>query len=218
MILQGKEINLDDISVNFKFGLNDLITLIFKIRNVSGSIRNINFEYKSSGMFSWEDQGVISCDINSPYSKIKWIVRETPNQPLRFELASTHAEISKFKINIEQAKHKILDKMATSMFSGAIRRRVQTEAENSLEKQGNQITNRVNEQFANLQQKVSSAATSAAQGVSSAAQGVTSAAQKVVGQGSGTTAPPLDKPLTVPSNVPSNVPLPTSQFANPNVI
>jgi len=147
MILQGKEINLDDVSVNIKFGLKDLMKLEFEIKNIQGKIQGVNFTYDNFGALKWHDEGTFNCFLSVPKWKLKWIVKESKNQPPQFFLGKIDGNINQFSLDIEQAKHKFVDQMIVAWFSGNIKKRTELEIEKAMREHAQIITEKFNQMF-----------------------------------------------------------------------
>jgi len=147
LVLQGRELNLDDITFEFNFGMKQSMVLVVKINDIEGTIRNAHFTYVSSGLFDWQDEGTFTCHVTSPRWKLKWIIEETPNQPLRLRLLKVDGSIDKLDITIEQARHKLLDRVSLALFSGEIKRKTCLVAENALLHQARLLTNKFNQFF-----------------------------------------------------------------------
>jgi len=156
LYLRGREITLDDINFKFKFGIKEVMQLVIKIRNIEAVIRSAHFTYFSIGIFNdYEDEGTFTCNLGAKKWKLKWIIQQDKNRPPMLRLADVDGGVDKLDIEIEEAKHKIIDRVALALFSGDLKRRTSDAAENSLRNYAQLITQKFNEFF--LQKKFYSA-------------------------------------------------------------
>lgn len=147
MVLQGRQLNLDDIIVDMRFGLKDVMVLTLRIKGISAGIKNGNFTYNSTGMMSWNDAGTFDVNIASPEWKIKWMVVERNNQPMRLEISKVDVRLRTFNITIEEAKHKILDRMFLGLFTTTLRKKAEDALESSIRKQAATSGDKFNSMF-----------------------------------------------------------------------
>lgn len=152
LYVRGREITLDDVNFKFKFGIKEVMQLVITIRNIEAVIRSGHFTYFSVGIFNdYEDEGTFTCNLSSKKWKVKWIIQQDKNKPPMLRLADVDGGIDKLNIEIEEAKHKIIDRVALALFSGDIKRRTSDSAENALRNYAQLITQKFNEFF--LQKK-----------------------------------------------------------------
>jgi len=149
LVLRGREISLDDITLSFKFGLKNLLKAVVEIKNIDAVFRDVSFTYDRVSIPAFSDEGKLNCRVTAPHWKIKWIVREESGRPPRFELAEVQGGIRKFAINITQANHKFLDSLLMPMMQGTMRRRAQNTVEGALRSQGETLTEKFNQFFDN---------------------------------------------------------------------
>jgi len=135
MVIRGKQLNLDDIIVDMRFGLQDVMMLTVRIKGISAGIKNGNFTYHNKGLMSWSDEGTFDADIAAPEWKIKWAVVERQNQPMRLEISKVDLKLKTFNITIQEAKHKTLDRMFLGMFQTTLRKKAEESLESAMRKQ-----------------------------------------------------------------------------------
>jgi regulator of replication initiation timing len=149
LVLRGREITLDDVNLSFKFGLKNLLKAVVEIKNIDVILRDVHFTYDRTSIPSFFDEGKFNCRIQTPKWKLKWIVREETGRAPCFELAEVQGGIRKVAINITQANHKFLDNLLMPMMQGTLRRRAQNAVENAMRTQGELVTQKFNQFFAN---------------------------------------------------------------------
>jgi hypothetical protein len=147
MVIKGKELGLEDVSLQLKVGLKDMFRLVLKVKNLQFSVSEINFTYERTSMPKWHDQGVCSATLYMPKFKLRWYVREDKGQAPHFEMDEIFCRIRRFDVSIEEANHKLLDKMIVGLFSGIARTRAENALNESLRKNGDQLTQKFNEFF-----------------------------------------------------------------------
>jgi len=149
MILKGKELGMDDLSLYMKVSTKDLVELIISVRNVTINLADIHFSYERTSMPKFADQGVCSADIHIPKFRLRWVVREQEgkNKPPKFELADCTSTFDTVNVHIEQAKHKFIDQMVLGFFAGSIKTRAKASLEESLKKQADILSTKFDKFF-----------------------------------------------------------------------
>jgi hypothetical protein len=147
MVIKGQELGLEDMSLQLKVGLKDMFRLVLKVKNLRLAVSEIAFTFERTSMPKWSDQGVCSSTLHMPKFKLQWSVREDPGQTPHFELDEIHCRIRRFDLNIEEAKHKLLDKMIVGLFQGVARSKAENALNETLRKNGDLLTQKFNQFF-----------------------------------------------------------------------
>jgi len=142
MTLKGKELGVDDISLYLQLSTKDLVELIITVRSLNVTISDIHFTYERTSMPKFSDEGICSADISIPRLRLRWVVREhsAEGQPPKFEFDSVQTNFDTVNIRIEEAKHKLLDKLILGFMSTTIKTRAQASLEETLKKQANTLS------------------------------------------------------------------------------
>jgi len=147
IVLNGKETNLDDISLKFKIGLKDLIKVTLKVKNIDARFRGVEFTYNRTATPSWSDKGVLDCRFSSPCWKLKWIVDQDKGREPRFELAEASSRVKRLDINFVKAEHKWVDTILMPLWTPALRASARKGIENMLRARAEPLTDALNKYF-----------------------------------------------------------------------
>jgi hypothetical protein len=148
LVLRSREVVMDDVYLQFKSGMKDLLKAELKIKNIDALFKNVNFSYQRTSKFpTISDQGVFNCHVKSPHWKLKWVVREDKGKAPFFELIEVKGEIKKLRIEIISSKHKWLETIALPLVNSVLRKRAQAAVEDSLRQNGEFISNKLNDFF-----------------------------------------------------------------------
>jgi hypothetical protein len=142
MTLKGKDLGLDDLSINLKLSTKDLVELVVTVKSLNLTISDIHFTYERTSLPKFSDQGICSADISIPRMRLRWHVTEhsAEGRPPRFEFDRVETNFDTVNIRIEEAKHKLLDKIILGFMSNTIKTRAQNSLEENLKKQANTIS------------------------------------------------------------------------------
>jgi len=90
------------------------------------ALTDFNFWYHRKTMPKIEDSGIADLKMlgNGLSFKAVWKLYMTENRPLTIKLDSLKVWIDKLDINVKKSHHSFLNKLATKLFSGTIKRRV----------------------------------------------------------------------------------------------
>jgi len=149
MTLKGKELGVDDLSIYLKLSTKDLVELVVTIRNLNVTVSDIHFTYERTSMPKFSDQGICSADISIPKMKLRWLVREhtSEGKPPRFEFDKLETRFDTVNVQIEEAKHKLIDKIILTFMSNTIKTKAQASLEENLKKQANTISDKFDKAF-----------------------------------------------------------------------
>lgn len=147
MVLMGRELNLDDVSFQLKFGMKNFMKAIVKIKNVEATVRNVNFKFDRTSIPAWTDEGILDCTIAAPFWKLKWSVCEETGRAPYFELIEVNGSIRKLDVTLIEARHTLLDRILLPALIPVFRRRAQQGIEQILRKNAENLTKRFNQFF-----------------------------------------------------------------------
>jgi len=113
-----KEVNPQDKSKSY---------MTVKLQNIKTHLRDVHFYYKHTTFPKISDEGLADLDVEGAATgiTIKFAVVSPKDKPVEVRVEKVKANISGLKIKILDARHKIMDRIITSLFSGAIALRVQ---------------------------------------------------------------------------------------------
>jgi hypothetical protein len=141
MYLKGKELRIEDVSLYLKVSTTDLLELIVSVRDLKLSLSDIHFTYERTAIPKFSDQGICSADIRIPKMVLRWTVKEQDKgRPPRFQFEKMSTYFETVNINIEQAKHKLIDQVILTFMAGNIKASAQASLEESLKKQADLLS------------------------------------------------------------------------------
>jgi hypothetical protein len=147
LILKIQEVSIDDIFVQFKFGMKDLMMAEVKIKNIQAKFQDVKFTYERTATPQISDKGVLNCFVASRDWKMKMVVREERGRTPFFEMSEAKAGIRRFKIDIVESQHKVLNSLMLPFINATLRKRAQETIEGVLKEHGEFITHKMNELF-----------------------------------------------------------------------
>lgn len=105
--------------------------LTIHLEGMRTRLDNVRFWYQRKSFPKISDEGVANISLEGDGLDLKFRVRVAPSMPY-FHVSKVDCDIDRMKIRILEAKHSALDKIVTSVFSGAIRKRVEVAIEERL--------------------------------------------------------------------------------------
>jgi len=138
------------VDVNLKEGPKNDVTkalLTLEVNNIKTHLRDIYFAYRRKTFPKVEDEGIADLDVTGSGTSIKlqWLVKSKGDQPLVMRVNKADCDVSGLKIRIKDAKHAWLDKMASGIFAGYVRRQLEDELENQLKEFGWTVADSMND-------------------------------------------------------------------------
>jgi len=121
---------------------------------------NVHFWYRRKSFPKISDEGIANISLEGDGLDLKFRVRVAPAMPY-FHVSKVDCDIDRMRVRIIEAKHAALDKIVTSVFSGAIRKRVELAIEERLAttmERVEEILNRLAQQAGKVMQQTKSAA------------------------------------------------------------
>jgi hypothetical protein len=147
LVLKIQEVSIDDIFVQLKFGMKDLMMAEVKIKNIQAKFQDVKFTYERTATPQISDSGVLNCFVASRDWKMKMVVREERGRTPFFEMSEAKAGIRRFKIDIVESQHKVLNSLMLPFINAKLRKRAQDAIEGVLKEHGEFITHKMNELF-----------------------------------------------------------------------
>lgn len=105
--------------------------LTIHLEGMRTRLDNVHFWYQRKSFPKISDEGLANISLEGDGLDLKFRVRVAPSMPY-FHVSKVDCDIDRMKIRILEAKHSALDKIVTSVFSGAIRKRVEVAIEERL--------------------------------------------------------------------------------------
>lgn len=141
-----------DIHTKGKVGLSsdtaDRMTTKLKLRvsNITASMKNVDFYYLRKKTPKIEDEGTVNVSVLEPGASIKivWEIMTSEKRPLTLNYRKATCDIGNLKVDIVRAKHSVLDKIATKLFAGQIKQRIETGVVDGLSNVGDGLAERMN--------------------------------------------------------------------------
>lgn len=149
-----------DIHTKAKVGLNSesadqMVTrLKLKLTNITASMKNVNFYYLRKRMPKIEDEGVVDVAVLPPGASIKivWELATSSKRNLTVSFRKASCDIGNLNVHVVRAKHSIIDKLATKLFAGQMRSRIESAVADGLSNIGNSLSDRMNRAVRNKPQ------------------------------------------------------------------
>jgi ATP-dependent exoDNAse (exonuclease V) beta subunit len=148
LVLSGKDSYLDDIMIDFRIGLRNLIEVTLLIRDIDVCFKNVDFQYERTAMPAWEDRGKLDIRLVSPGWKIHWVVNQKPGREPFFELSEAFGKIRNLDITITRANHTWIDSILVQLWTPSIRKATQEQIERILRERAVPLTDKLNQFFA----------------------------------------------------------------------
>jgi len=146
-----------DLQVDFEDlqSRNGYVKASLDLRKLKPVFKNVKFWYKKKTFPKMEDHGTVDVDLSAGEGtrvKIVWkIVTEphsNPAHPFSFSLVNVKCTVDKMDVEIRDAKHSVLDKIATSLFVGKMKSSVAQAIVDGIVGALQPINNQMNQWFA----------------------------------------------------------------------
>jgi len=101
--------------------------ILLRIKQLKPQFKNMKFYYKKKTFPKIEDYGIADVDLaagDGTQIKVEWIVKSKRDMPFTITLTKVKCVIDKLDIHIKEAKHDIFDRLATTFFSGRIKKSI----------------------------------------------------------------------------------------------
>jgi len=102
-------------------------TKIMEVDQIRAVFKDIRFFYRRKRVPRIEDHGIADVDLSQGTGvsvKIVWKLKSRMNQPYLLRLLKVKCSIDRLAITVRNAKHNIIDKLATKLFAGTIKKQV----------------------------------------------------------------------------------------------
>lgn len=159
IVFSAYDILPDYIKFNFETSLNvdmkEFSTdkakayLRLNMSSIKSHINNLRFAYRKKTFPKIEDEGIADVALTGDGITInlEWEIRSYGEEPMKFFVRDVSCNIDNLKVNIKEAQHSILDKMAVKLFSGAAKTKIEDEIETNLRYFGRAVSDQLNEGF-----------------------------------------------------------------------
>lgn len=154
-VFNAKDSSLHDVSVNFKIGLQDIVEVTLKVKNIDIRFKDVAFAYEKTSMPSWSDSGKLDFRVASPGWKLKWIVKQRKDQDSTFELKEVRGDIKTLDISILEADHKLIDSLLIKLWTPSLKRRARESIEKVLREKSVGLTGSLNKFFVHTSEDTS---------------------------------------------------------------
>jgi len=147
--LQTKTDTVVDVH-NLETPKNEL-KVILNIDRFRPHFENVSFWYKKKTFPKIEDHGIADIDLSAGEGtriKVIWKIKSESDKPFTFSLMKIKCVIDKMDIKIRDAKHDILDKIATTLFAGQIKQSIAQAVVNNLVNSLQPLNDQMNKWFA----------------------------------------------------------------------
>jgi hypothetical protein len=112
---------------------NELFALLrVNIDNIDCTLKGVKFWVHKFKGGDWTDHGVFDMDMKGVSFEFVWKIRSVQGRPWRFYIENVECKINSLKFKIWEAKHKIYDKIMTTLFIMPIRKRMERALEEFL--------------------------------------------------------------------------------------
>jgi len=143
------------------------IKVVMVIRNIRTQFTDVKFWARKKTFPRMEEYGLVDINITGEGLTVKlvWNITAMINGPFMINVDKGKCELDELEIRIREAKHNIIDNMATSLFSGTIKQMVTKSLVEEFVHRMSVITDRLNQFLStrpmrNMQQMVGAAFTS----------------------------------------------------------
>jgi len=126
------------------------VKIVMEVDRVRAFFKDIKFQYRRKRMPRIEDHGIADVDLSQGSGlslRIVWKLQSSPNLPMTIRLLKVKCNIDRLAITVRNAKHSILDKLATKLFAGMIKKQVANGIVNNIIKTLEPMSVRLNELF-----------------------------------------------------------------------
>jgi len=138
IIFQVDESKLEDALLRFTVGLKDKIIVELKLTDLDLTFKDVHFHYESKYIV---DDGIIDVNVKFPSWFLRWGLEDGDSL---FGDSTVEVQLSTLDITIQEADHKLLDKVALSLFSSWIKEKVRSAIESSLREPANNLAQQFN--------------------------------------------------------------------------
>jgi len=101
------------------------------VRDFSASLHDVNFKYDRKKMPQISDFGVIDVEIQGVHIDLRWKM-DMSGTTLTFSVDHVKCVIENLRTDVKQGNHKMLDNVYMSLFSGGMKKDLETTIENTL--------------------------------------------------------------------------------------
>jgi hypothetical protein len=101
--------------------------VIMEVDKIRAMFKSMKFFYRRKRTPKMEDHGVADVDLSKGTGisiKIVWKLKTRSDLPFHLQLVKVKCNIDKLAITVKSAKHSILDKLATKLFAGQIKKQI----------------------------------------------------------------------------------------------
>jgi len=127
------------------------LKVILNIDRFRPHFENVSFWYKRKTFPKMEDHGIADIDLSAGEGtriKVIWKIKAESDKPFTFSLMKVKCVIDKMDIKIRDAKHDVLDRIATTLFIGQIKQSVAQAVVNNLVNSLQPLNDQMNRWFA----------------------------------------------------------------------
>jgi len=124
--------------------------IVMEVDKVRALFKDIRFFYRRKRVPRIEDHGIADVDLSQGTGvsvKIVWKLKSRMNQPYLLRLLKVKCSIDRLAITVRNAKHNILDKLATKLFAGTIKKQMANAIVNNIISTLQPISVKLNELF-----------------------------------------------------------------------
>jgi len=140
------QVDFDDLSSRSGY-----VKASLDLRKLKPVFKGVKFWFKKKTFPKIEDHGLIDVDLSAGEGtriKVVWKIITNPDKPFSFSLVNVKCTVDKMDVHIRDAKHELLDKMATSLFIGKIKAAVAQAIVDGIVGALQPINNHMNQWFA----------------------------------------------------------------------
>lgn len=126
------------------------VKVVMEVDRIRAYFKDIKFNYRRKRMPRIEDHGIADVDLSQGTGlslRIVWKLQSSPNLPMTIRLLKVKCNIDRLAITVRNAKHSILDKLATKLFAGMIKKQVANGIVTNIIKALEPMSVRLNELF-----------------------------------------------------------------------
>jgi hypothetical protein len=140
IIFQVDESKLEDILLQFTVGLKDKIIVELKLSDLDLTFKDVQFHYENKYI---KDEGIMDVHVKFPSWFLRWGLGDGDSL---FGNSTVEVQLDTLDISIQQANHKLVDKVALTLFSTWVKEKVRLAIETSLKEPANTLA----QQFSNF--------------------------------------------------------------------
>jgi len=124
--------------------------IVMEVDKIRALFKDIRFFYRRKRMPKIEDHGIADVDLSQGTGvsvKIVWKLKSRLNQPYLLRLLKVKCSIDRLAITVRNAKHNVLDKLATKLFAGTIKKQMANAIVNNIINALQPLSVKLNELF-----------------------------------------------------------------------